>query len=130
MTLVICPNLAVDRVLRTDSVRPGGISRCRELRTQAGGKGSNVARATRALGGEAVVVGFAAGRTGRLIEELAREEGLELETVATGGESRVSTVVLGDDGSVTRLYETGPRGRGHGRGGAGGAGRRAHRGAR
>jgi 1-phosphofructokinase family hexose kinase len=108
VTLVICPNLAVDRVLATDVVRPGGTSRCRELRTQAGGKGSNVARATRTLGGEAVLVGFAAGRAGRLIAELAREEGLELEAVATGGESRVSTVVLGDDGSVTRLYEAGP----------------------
>jgi 1-phosphofructokinase family hexose kinase len=108
VTLVICPNLALDRMLATDRVRPGGMSRCRELRTQAGGKGANVARATRALGGEARLVGFAAGRTGRLIEDLAHEEGLELETVATGGESRVSTVVLGDDGSVTRLYETGP----------------------
>jgi 1-phosphofructokinase family hexose kinase len=109
LTLVICPNLALDRMLTTDAVRPGGMSRCRELRTQAGGKGANVARATRALGDEAVLAGFAAGRVGRLIVELAREEGLELEVVASEGESRASTVVLGDDGSVTRLYESGPR---------------------
>lgn len=108
MTLAVCPNLAVDRVLATDRVRPGGTSRCHELRTQAGGKGANVARATAALGGRALVQGFAAGRRGRLILELALEEGLELETVAAEGEARVSTVVLGDDGSVTRLYEHGP----------------------
>jgi 1-phosphofructokinase family hexose kinase len=108
VTLVICPNLAVDRILATDAVRPGGMSRCRELRTQAGGKGANVARATRALGGCATLAGFAGGRTGLLIVELAEAEGLELHAVPVAGEARVSTVVLGGDGSVTRLYETGP----------------------
>jgi 1-phosphofructokinase family hexose kinase len=108
VTLVICPNLAVDRMLAAAAVRPGGMSRCRELRTQAGGKGANVARATRALGGEAVLTGFVAGRVGRLIAELAREEGLKLGAVESAGEARASTVVLGDDGSVTRLYEEGP----------------------
>jgi tagatose 6-phosphate kinase len=108
MTLVICPNLAIDRMLAADRVRPGGTTRCRALRSQAGGKGANVLRATLALGGEGVLVGFAAGRNGRLIEELARDEGLELDVVGAKGEARVSTVVLGDDGSVTRLYEHGP----------------------
>jgi tagatose 6-phosphate kinase len=108
MTLVICPNLAIDRMLAADRVRPGGTTRCRALRTQAGGKGANVLRATRALGGDGLLAGFAAGRGGRLIVELADQEGLELEVVVTDGEARVSTVVLGDDGSVTRLYEFGP----------------------
>ena len=108
MTLVICPNLAVDRMLAGDLVRPGGMTRCRALRTQAGGKGANVLRATLALGGEGLLTGFAAGRGGRLIAELAHDEGLELEVLAAEGEARVSTVVLGDDGSVTRLYEFGP----------------------
>jgi tagatose 6-phosphate kinase len=108
MTFVICPNLAIDRMLAADSVRPGGTTRCRALRTQAGGKGANVLRATRALGGGGLLAGFAAGRGGRLIAELADEEGLELQVVVTGGEARISTVVLEDDGSVTRLYEVGP----------------------
>ena len=109
MTLVICPNLAIDRMLAGGPPRPGGVTRCRALRTQAGGKGANVLRATRALGGDGRLMGFAAGRGGRLIAELARDEGLELAVVATDGEARVSTVVLGDDGSVTRLYEFGPK---------------------
>ena len=115
-------------MLAADVVRPGGMTRCRALRTQAGGKGANVVRALRALGdgrvaagaaggggmaagggGGPLLAGFAAGRGGRLIAELAHEEGLELDLVVTGGEARVSTVVLGDDGSVTRLYELGPK---------------------
>jgi 1-phosphofructokinase family hexose kinase len=108
LTLVICPNLAIDRVFATDRLRPGGITRGHALRVQAGGKGANALRATLALGGSGTLVGFAAGHGGRQIEELALQENLELETIATGGEARVSTVVLGDDGSVTRLYEHGP----------------------
>jgi tagatose 6-phosphate kinase len=108
MTLVVCPNLAVDRMLATDRVRLGGTSRCRELRTQAGGKGANVLRATKALGGDGLLTGFAGGRAGALIVELAHDEGLELEVVVTEGEARASTVVLTDDGAVTRLYEAGP----------------------
>ena len=62
MTLVICPpNLAIDRMLAADRMRPGDTTRCRALRTQPGGKGANVARATRALGGEALLTGFARG---------------------------------------------------------------------
>ena len=108
MTLVICPSLAIDRILATAAVRPGGLMRCRALRTQAGGKGANVLRALRALGGGGVLAGYAAGRGGRIIAELAGDEGLDLELVVIAGESRVSTVVLADDGSVTRLYELGP----------------------
>jgi len=108
MTLVICPSLAIDRILAAPAVRPGGLMRCRALRTQAGGKGANVLRALRALGGGGVLAGYAAGRGGRIIAELAGDEGLDLDLVVIAGESRVSTVVLADDGSVTRLYELGP----------------------
>ena len=125
MTLVICPNLAIDRMLAGDLVRPGGMTRCRALRTQAGGKGANVLRATRALGGEGLLTGFAAGRGGRLIAELARRRGARARGASpTDGEARVSTVVLGDDGSVTRLYEFGPGGRAGRRAGAAGPRRR------
>jgi 1-phosphofructokinase family hexose kinase len=109
MTLVICPNLAIDRMLSARAVEPGSLMRCEALRTQAGGKGANVVRALRALGGDGVLAGFAAGRGGRLIAELADDEDLDLDLIVTGGEARVSTVVLGDDGSVTRLYELGPQ---------------------
>lgn len=132
MTLVVCPNLAVDRVLVTAALRPGHITRCRALSQQAGGKGANVARALRLLrgaeagdarrtsggaegGGDAgsrhqadLLIGFAAGRTGELFAGLAAAEGLTVRLVPCAGEMRVSTVVLGDDETVTPLYELGP----------------------
>jgi 1-phosphofructokinase family hexose kinase len=116
MTVIVCPNLAVDRILTSAGLIPGEMTRCRALRQQAGGKGANVVRALRILGGESAppgrLLGFAAGQTGRLFAHLVVEEGLEVELVACDGEMRVSTVVLGEDGSVTRLYELGPEIRG------------------
>ena len=108
MTFILCPNTAVDRVLEVDAVRPGNTMRCRALSEQAGGKGANVARALRALGGASLLAGFAAGHNGRLIAELADDEWLEIELVAIGGEARVSTVVLAADGPPTHLFEHGP----------------------
>ena len=108
MTLVVCPNLALDRVLAVDAMRPGDTMRCRALSQQAGGKGANAVRCLGALGASGLLLGFAAGQTGALIAELARDEGLPVELLPAPGEARVSTVVLGDDGSVTRLYEHGP----------------------
>ena len=109
MTLVVCPNLAIDRVLAATAVRPGATMRCRALFQQAGSKGANVARALGLLGGSALLTGFAAGHAGRLFADLAAGEGLEVDLVPGVGEVRMSTVVLEDDGRVTRLYEYGPR---------------------
>ena len=113
MTLVVCPNLAVDRVLTADSVCLGGLTRCRALRQQAGGKGANVVRALHVLRSgcgavHGLLAGFAAGQTGSLFAELAAEEGLATHLIACAGDMRVSTVLLANDGSVTRLFEHGP----------------------
>ena len=113
MTLVVCPNLAVDRVLTAETVCLGGLTRCRALRQQAGGKGANVLRALHLLRGgcgavHGLLAGFAAGQTGSLFAELAADEGLATHLIACAGDMRVSTVLLAGDGSVTRLFEHGP----------------------
>jgi 1-phosphofructokinase family hexose kinase len=116
VTFIICPNLSIDRVLTVEVLRPGEMMRCRALHQQAGSKGANVLRALSILesdppadaGGEHLLAGFAAGHGGRLIAELASEEGLNVELVVCDGEARASTVLLGTDGAVTRLYEYGP----------------------
>ncbi len=109
MTVVVCPNLAIDRVVRVDELVPGAMMRGKSMQHQAGGKGANVARALGQLGGGALLVGYAAGQTGRLIGELAAAEGLEVLLVATAGEARVSTVFLEIGGRVTDVFEYGPR---------------------
>jgi|GEM_PF-155794 len=109
MTLVICPNLALDRVVTADELRLGTMHRTRCLGQQAGGKGPNVMRALAALGRPGLLIGFTGGRMGRLIEEFALAEGFALLALPLADESRVSTVVLEADGRRTDLFEEGPR---------------------
>jgi hypothetical protein len=108
VTLVVCPNLAVDRVLRPPSWRPAPCTGCAACSTR---------RAARARTWRACCARSAAARcssasrpapTGRLIGELAAAEGLDLLLVACEGEARISNVVLEADGRVTELYEHGP----------------------
>jgi 1-phosphofructokinase len=108
VTLIVCPNLAIDRVLLAARLEPGNLHRLRCLQHQAGGKGANVARVLKSLGGRGLLVGVAAGSTGRLIGELAAAEGLDVLLVAADGEARVSNVIIEGDGRVTEVYEHGP----------------------
>ena len=109
MTLVVCPNPTIDRVLVVPRFTAGTTMRARLLSQQAGGKGANVVRALRALGGDGLLAGFAAGSGGRLIAETATAEGMTVEFVAIEGDARVSTVVLAEGAAPTRLFEYGPR---------------------
>jgi tagatose 6-phosphate kinase len=107
MILVVCPNLAMDVTLEVEALEVGGVHRARSSRRQAGGKGVNAARALRGLGEDALVLGYAGGRTG---EEIAR--GLERESIASElvlfeGESRTCTIVLASDGTATVVNESG-----------------------
>jgi 1-phosphofructokinase family hexose kinase len=106
--LVAGPNLAIDRVVTLGELRPGEVLRLDRARISPGGKGLNVARAIRALGGAARVVTFVAGRTGAAVADLAADEGLELLRVEVPGEARAAVIVLERSGRVTVLNEPGP----------------------
>lgn len=109
MTLVVCPNLALDRVVAADDLRLGATQRTRCLGQQAGGKGPNVMRALAALGSPALLVGCTGDHMGELIAELAVEERFAVLLLELDDESRVSTVVLEAGGRRTDLFEEGPR---------------------
>jgi len=61
---------------------------------QPGGKGSNVARVFRQLGGDVVLVGFVGRANGRYIADPLRQLGVHIDVVsAFDGESRTCTVI-------------------------------------
>lgn len=99
MVLVFGPNLAVDRVLGVPGFQVGRVFRTRQTRVVAGGKGANVARALKALGGEPHLVGLVAGWTGRFIRESLRQEGIRATLVEVEGLSRTCTLLVDPDTS-------------------------------
>src|SRR5437762_13941047 len=94
MLLVVCPNLALHRILEVDNFQATKVQRSRSVCIQPGGKGSNVGRVYRQLGGEVVLVGFVGRRDGDSITEPLRRMGVHVDAV-TGyeGQSRACTIV-------------------------------------
>lgn len=106
--LIANPNLAIDRTLRLEELRPGNVQRPERAVVSLGGKGVNVARTARAFGRRAPVVGFTGREDAERVQRLAEAEGAELAAVVIEGATRVASILLEAHGRVTVLNEPGP----------------------
>jgi tagatose 6-phosphate kinase len=94
MLLVVCPNLALDRILEVEHFESTKVQRSRSVLVQPGGKGSNVARVFRQLGGEVVLIGFVGRRNGKSVIEPLRRLGIHIDALtAFEGDSRTCTII-------------------------------------
>ncbi len=109
MILTVTPNPAIDRTVLVSSLRIGSVHSGASGFQAAGGKGLNVARAIRALGGTALVTGPIGGITGTMIQALAADEGLPAAFTMIGHESRTCTILTDGAGSSTVVNEAGPQ---------------------
>src|SRR5215216_4954980 len=107
--LIAGPNLTLDRTAALAELRPGEVLRLERVVVTAGGKGLNVARAARALGVRALLVGFVPGATGRAGAAMIEREGVALRAIPCGGELRSTSVVIERGGRTTVLNEPGPQ---------------------
>lgn len=110
MSRLVCvaPNPAIDRIYDVAALAPGAIHRPLRATAVAGGKGLNVARAARHLGGDVVAVTLLRGHAGRWVaDELARA-GLSFRAAWAPGETRtcVSIHDPATDG-LTEVYDSG-----------------------
>src|SRR5262245_50133812 len=95
MLLVVSPNLALDRILEVDNFRRSVVQRASRAIVQPGGKGSNVARVFRQLGGEVTLVGFVGRIGGEAIVEPLRSIGVRVEAIAGyEGANRSCTIIV------------------------------------
>lgn len=107
MILCLTPNPAIDRTLILPGLALGQVYRAERTIVAAGGKGMNVARTIRVLGGEPFCLGFAGGHSGRLLAELAQKEGLPAAWIWVDSETRTSTILVAPDGDATLINELG-----------------------
>jgi len=63
------------------------------------GKAADASWVLGELGIPSLALGFAAGRTGRQLEDMLRAKGVEVDFTWVGGETRVSTLIVCEDGS-------------------------------
>lgn len=108
--LCLAPNPSIDRTIELETLRVGAINRPRAVVQKAGGKALNAARAAKNLGIDVTAVALLAGYTGRWLERAAADEDIALSASWTAGETRQCTSVLdGETGQLTEIYETGPQ---------------------
>jgi 1-phosphofructokinase family hexose kinase len=107
MILCLTPNPAIDRTLILPSLVLGSVQRAERVIAAAGGKGLNVARAIRILGGESLCMGFAGGHNGRLLADLAQNGGLHSSWTWIDSETRTCIILVSQNGDVTEIDEPG-----------------------
>ncbi|MDE2858139.1 MAG: 1-phosphofructokinase family hexose kinase [Chloroflexota bacterium] len=106
---IICvtPNAALDRTLVVPDFALGHISRVNRGVVVPGGKGLNMMRAVKILGGHPLSMGLLGGHTGRMVAALAREAGYDAEWTWFEGETRTCTIIADADGVSTVINESG-----------------------
>ncbi len=99
MIVTVTPNTAIDRTLFVPSFRLNQTLRAGLVAIGMGGKPADASWILGEMGIPSLALGFAAGSTGRQMEAMLRARGVTTDFVWVGGETRVNTLIVCQDGS-------------------------------
>lgn len=105
-TLTMNPSLDVDLVV--DELIPDDSNRVKQHRSYAGGKGLNVSRVVKEMGGATMALTFLGGNAGDTVAALLREAEISFESIEVSGETRTNVFVTDrKNRTVTRINQRG-----------------------
>lgn len=108
MIVTVTLNPAIDKSLTVPSFEVGKTNRGEVRRTDAGGKGINVAKAVKQFGAEVCALGFVAGSYGQFILEALAASGIPADFSNVPGETRVNLKIHDPvHGTETEINEPG-----------------------
>ncbi|MFD1990292.1 1-phosphofructokinase family hexose kinase [Paenibacillus nicotianae] len=109
MITTVTLNAAVDKTYYMDSFATHQVNRVRRVLTEPGGKGNNVAKIIKLLGGEVTASGCIGGDNGQLIDRLLQTREISTDFVIASGESRICLNLIDESSqhSSTELLEPG-----------------------
>ena len=108
MIVTVTMNPAIDKTIDMRKTMKDDSTPTKSIILDAGGKGINVSKTIKALGGNSVAIGFCGGENGAKFLGLLAEYELDIDFVEIGGETRVNTKVIEMDGTVTEENQAGP----------------------
>lgn len=108
MIITVTMNPAIDKTVEIDQLLPGGLNRIRKVEYDAGGKGINVSKTIRELGGTSIATGFLGGNAGKTIQSVLGKKEIGNDFIQVDEETRTNTKVFEKNGAVTELNEPGP----------------------
>lgn len=108
MIRTITLNPAVDKTVEIDNFKVGNVNRVSTQRVDAGGKGINVSKVIKSLGGESKALGVLAGRNGQFIKSYLDSIEIDNKFVFVNGETRTNLKVIDKiNGTNTDINELG-----------------------
>lgn len=108
MILVVGQNLAWQRVCVLPRLEIGGVNRVEEVHAFASSKGPNVVRALASMGRKGLAMGYAGGKTGDLICDDLKREGLTADFTRIAAETRICTTLAERGGHSTEIIDPSP----------------------
>jgi 1-phosphofructokinase len=108
MIITVTMNPAIDKTVDLGHMVHGGLNRVSNVIMDAGGKGINVSKTIKELGGETIATGFIGGVGGILIKKVLEEQNITSDFVEIKSETRTNLKVVEEDGNVTEFNEPGP----------------------
>lgn len=108
MIITVTLNPAVDKTVTVGKLCPGELNKVCSSREDAGGKGINVSKTIKSLGGKSIATGFLGGLPGDGIARTLKELEIEADFVQIGGQTRTNLKIADADGCVTEVNEPGP----------------------
>lgn len=107
-SLILCIGVTpcLQRTLLFDRLHTGEVNRATRVLETASGKGTNVARIVRVLGGNSLLISVSGGDTGKQFKTLLQEDGVPHSLVPSRYPMRICQTLIDEaSGSVTELVE-------------------------
>lgn len=94
MIYTVTLNPALDKTVEIPSLTVNGVNRITAMRTDPGGKGINVSKVIKKLGGESIAAGILGGNTGRMILSAVESMGIRTDFRFAEGETRTNLKII------------------------------------
>lgn len=94
MIYTVTLNPAMDKTVVVENLTPGGVNRIRSLRVDVGGKGINVSKCLKALGGESTAAAFWGGAAGQRGMAFLAENGIGSLPVILPQDTRTNLKII------------------------------------
>lgn len=108
MIYTVTLNPAIDKTVEINGLVLGGVNRTVSERTDAGGKGINVSKVIKTLGGQSTAMGIIGGGTGDAIEEYLKSLDIAADFVRVPGPTRTNLKIIDTENHInTDINEQG-----------------------
>jgi len=94
MITTVTLNAAIDKTIEIDNFTPGQVNRIMKSEIKAGGKGINVSKVVKRLGGETLCTGFLGGQNGEWINGRLKALEIASDFVWTDKETRTNIKII------------------------------------